>query len=69
MAEARQAAEWQRVSALMALLANINRDPKHTPFKPEDFNPYAQDASSGTVTINKEEAILLFKQIAQAARR
>ena len=69
MAEARQQAEWQRVSALMALLANINRDPKHTPFKPEDFNPYREDGSSGVVTVNKEEAILLFKQIAQAARR
>ena len=69
MAEARQQAEWQRVSALMALLANVNRDPKHAPFKPADFNPYAKSASESVVTVNKEEAILLFKQIAQAARR
>lgn len=69
MAEARQKSEWQRMSALMALIANVNRDPKHAPFKPEDFNPYARDASEGTVTINQEEAITLFRQIAQAARR
>ena len=29
------------MSNLMALLANINRDPKKSkPFKPTDFNPY-----------------------------
>ena len=32
---------WSRASNLMALLANINRDPKKSKvFKPTDFNPY-----------------------------
>jgi hypothetical protein len=32
---------WRHTSALMALTANINRDPKQSrPFEPSDFNPY-----------------------------
>jgi hypothetical protein len=32
-------AEWDRLSALLCLLANSNRDPtkKRTPYKPTDF--------------------------------
>jgi len=42
MAEARQRDEWNRTSALMALVANINRDPKKTrTFQPADFHPLA----------------------------
>lgn len=33
--------EWGQTSCLMALVANIMRDPKKgKTFKPEDFNPY-----------------------------
>jgi len=40
MAEARTRQEWSRTSSLLALIANVNRDPKKTrPFKPGDFNP------------------------------
>ena len=47
MAEGRSGAEWARFSALMALTANIHRDPKHsTAFAPGDFNP---------VTLNKRK--------------
>lgn len=42
MAEARQKAAWERAASLMALLANIHRDPKKgRVFHPHDFNPYA----------------------------
>lgn len=35
--------EWGRTSCLMALIANILRDPKKTkPVKAGDFNPYFQ---------------------------
>jgi hypothetical protein len=35
MAEARMRDEWSRMSALMALIANLHRDPKKTrAFKP-----------------------------------
>ena len=41
MAEARAKFEWGVASSAMALLANLNRDPKKgKPFKPSDFNPF-----------------------------
>jgi len=42
MAEGRCREDWAHTSTVMALLANINRDPrkKSTPFKPADFDPY-----------------------------
>lgn len=44
MAEGRSRADWGRASALMALIANANRDPKRTKaFKPADFNPFEQE--------------------------
>ena len=47
-ADARQRADWARTSAQLALLANVNRDPKKQPkpFSPEDFNPYARPAGN-----------------------
>ncbi len=34
---------YQPAAGIMALLANINRDPKKTPpFTPDEFNPFAQ---------------------------
>jgi hypothetical protein len=43
MAEARMKDEWSRTSSLMALIANVNRDPKKTrAFKPRDFDPFAR---------------------------
>lgn len=43
-------AAWQRHGELMALIANVNRDPKKgPPFKPEDFIPQWQtERVSGT---------------------
>ncbi len=43
MAEARTRQEWARTSSLLALIANVHRDPKKTrPFKPDDFNPLTE---------------------------
>ena len=40
MAQARQEDNWNHTAAIMALLANVNRDPKRgRPFKPADFHP------------------------------
>ena len=48
MAEARGRAEWSRMSSLMALIANVNRDPKkHRAFRPADFNPYERRRTEG----------------------
>ncbi len=41
MAEGRARDEWQRASAMMALLANCHRDPrKRRPYRPNDFDPF-----------------------------
>ena len=44
MAEGRDRARWRHTSALMALTANVNRDPKKgRPFEPADFDPHSND--------------------------
>lgn len=42
MREARDKSEWNRTASLLALMANVNRDPKRhaRPFAPADFHPY-----------------------------
>lgn len=43
MAEARAESEWAHTSAVLAMLANVHRDPKKTKaFTPSDFNPLAK---------------------------
>ena len=42
MTESRERSEWNRLSHLMALVANCHRDPnKRSSARPEQFNPYA----------------------------
>jgi hypothetical protein len=54
MAEARVDAEWNHTSAILAMLANINRDPKkHGPYRPEDFHPLKRHARSEGIRITK----------------
>lgn len=41
MAEARERSEWSRMSQLLALTANVHRDPKRTaPVRACDMNPF-----------------------------
>ena len=48
MAEARSREAWAHTSAVLALLANVNRDPKKTrPFRPADFDPYTARDKKG----------------------
>lgn len=43
MAEARQRDHWSHTSAVLALLANIHRDPKKAGrYTPDDFNPLTE---------------------------
>jgi len=45
MADARRQERWEHTSHVLALLANIHRDPKkHGAFRPADFNPLARHA-------------------------
>jgi hypothetical protein len=40
MADARREHDWSQTASLLALTANVNRDPKkHRAFKPADFMP------------------------------
>ena len=44
MAEGRAKFLWGIASSQMALMANLNRDPKKgKPFRPSDFNPFAPE--------------------------
>lgn len=48
MAEGRQKEAWGRTSTVLALIANVNRDPKkHRAFRPDDFNPFAPRRRGG----------------------
>jgi hypothetical protein len=56
MAQAAARERWSRTSAVLALIANANRDPKKTrPFKPSDFDPYAgPQAPAQAVEVGKD---------------
>lgn len=42
LAENAEKARWNHTSSLLAMMFNLNRDPKkHRPVTPETFNPYA----------------------------
>jgi hypothetical protein len=44
MAEARSQQAWSHTSAVLALLANVHRDPKKSrTYKQADFNPHLRD--------------------------
>ncbi len=60
LAEGSGRVRWAHTSAIMALIANVNRDPKKTRmFKAEQFNPYIRNdrrsqRSPDDLTILKE---------------
>jgi len=61
MAEARVRDEWGRTATLLALIANVNRDPKRTKaFKPSDFYSLdaPQPAASGIPLTKKNMQVL-----------
>jgi hypothetical protein len=63
--ELRDRMEWNRVSALMALLCNINRDPKKSKTAiPADFNPYTQKEIKRTnvIEVTDDKSKALFKK-------
>jgi len=60
MSEARAQAMWAHTSSIMALIANVNRDPKRTrPFKPSDFNPLLGGAQRRGVPLRRDTLDLL----------
>ena len=59
MADARQREAWGRLSALLATIANDNRDPKKRAVSPDDFNPYVEKRESSGTPITAENVHLL----------
>lgn len=57
MTQARCESEWNHTASLMALLANINRDPKKqsSPFKPEDFHPLMPKKPKSAVALTMND--------------
>ena len=64
MAEGRAKDAWQHTSSLLALIANVNRDPKKTKaFKPSDFNPTLNQSSRPDVIVVDKENVSLLRQM------
>jgi hypothetical protein len=62
MAEARGRDNWARTSAMLALIANVNRDPKKTPaFSPADFNPFETKRRGNVLRLPRSEAFSMLK--------
>jgi len=57
------------MSSLMALVANVNRDPKkHRAFRPRDFNPYERRRTEG-IPLNAANMHLLKKAFVKEQRQ
>jgi len=69
MAEARARSEWAQTSSMMALVANVNRNPRRRrrPYRPDDFNPFAQGSREGIALT--PENIGLLKGLVAGRRR
>jgi len=68
MAESRARERWAHTSSLMALIANVNRDPKRgRAFRPSDFNPYGPKRKVG-IPITPDN-IGLLKGLVKGGRR
>ena len=60
MSEARSRDAWRHTAAVMALLANANRDPRRQrAFKPDDFNPHEQKPK----TVLRGKGLRLLKDV------
>jgi len=48
MAEEHRKGAWEQTSEVLAMIANVNRDPKKTrAYRSSDFNPYESSQPSG----------------------
>ncbi len=69
MSESRRREQWSRTSALMALIANANRDPKRSRiFRPSDFDPFARGGEKLIKVSAREMGALLAPSGAPKAR-
>ena len=62
LAEGARRERWSRMSSLMALTANVSRDPRRCrAFKPADFDPFADARAGEPIVFDKTTAPLLRK--------
>lgn len=60
MAEARQSAAWDHTAAILAMVANVNRDPrKSRPLRPADFHPYGKGKGKQSIAVRAANIELL----------
>ncbi len=53
MAEGQGREQWAHTSTVLAMIANVNRDPKKgRALKPDDFNPYADERRSNAIPVS-----------------
>ena len=70
MADGRVQDAWQRTSHLMALLANVNRDPKKSKvFSPSDFDPFRESVNKKQVVVVTKENIGEFRKAFIGAKK
>ncbi len=62
MFDARRSGNWAHTSEILAMLANVNRDPKkRAPFSASDFNPCRKPLNRKPVS--KKEAFSILKAV------
>jgi hypothetical protein len=60
MADAKQTDDWNHTAAILALLANVHRDPKKgKAFKPADFHPALKRSSMPSSPAPKVDVSIL----------
>lgn len=62
MMDGHQIALWNHTSAVMSLIANVNRGKNQRAWKPRDFHPYVKERAANQVT-DKAAAFGLLKQL------
>ncbi len=61
MAEGRSREAWNHTAAVMAILANVHRDPKkHGPYGADDFHPYR---TRGREAVPKTKDLSILKAV------
>lgn len=65
MANGRGQHEWQQTGSMLALIANVHRDPKRRsePFKVADFDPYAKRKEPEVVKVPFSTFMAIAKQL------
>jgi hypothetical protein len=71
MLEGRSKSNWSHTSAILCIIAEVNRDSKKkpSPFKPSDFDPHAKAASKDVVIpkVKMKDLKSLVPQLAKLA--